>query len=264
MKGLGFKPALMLLLLGSCANPAWVAPEATPPLKPVASVRVLPMPLPTSTVVFEVGTTPNFKLRLQGKWQTLKNQEDFWLQSPVRKATVNLVHSDWVFVGYGLTLPALGWDNYRALDVVGKTVVVLPGSPAINNGAVVDSRTLIMHPVARNFGQWQQKLRNAREHGAAMVLMVHEGSKEDWLKLMEFPNAIVGNVDEFALLAWGWLPEARFKGWLNRTGVNWERLRARAQATDFAGVVLPLQTDLNLQNHWHEIEVPVGGAGGSY
>lgn len=248
----------LFFALYGCANPVWVVPEAAPLHKPVVAPPVV-MPGPDHVAVFEISSTSTFKLHLQGKWQTLKNHEDYVLFSQIKKPAVSLEHSDWVFVGYGLTVPALGWDNYRSLDVVGKTVVMLSGAPHINEGAVVDSRTLILHPVARNLGQWQQKIDNAREHGAAMVLIVQDGPKEEWQRLMTFPNTISAYGEDSSLLAWAWLPQDRFRNWLGRSGVSWDRLKARAQAPDFRGISLPLQTSLDLENHWREVEVSLRG-----
>jgi hypothetical protein len=49
-------------------------------------------------------------------------------QSPEQGRAV--IEAPLVFAGYGLDMPARGFDDYRGLDVAGKIVVVLSGTPA--------------------------------------------------------------------------------------------------------------------------------------
>ena len=39
--------------------------------------------------------------------------------------TVQLDDSDVIFVGYGVVAPEYGWDDYKGVDVKGKTVIML-------------------------------------------------------------------------------------------------------------------------------------------
>ena len=39
--------------------------------------------------------------------------------------------SDIVFVGYGVVAPEYGWDDYKDVDVRGKTILMLAGDPAV-------------------------------------------------------------------------------------------------------------------------------------
>ena len=40
-------------------------------------------------------------------------------------------NSDVVFVGYGVVAPEYGWDDYKGVDVRGKTLVMLVNDPAV-------------------------------------------------------------------------------------------------------------------------------------
>ena len=40
-------------------------------------------------------------------------------------------NSDVVFVGYGVVAPEYGWDDYKDVDVKGKTIVMLINDPAV-------------------------------------------------------------------------------------------------------------------------------------
>ncbi|KAA9131609.1 M28 family peptidase [Marinihelvus fidelis] len=66
-----------------------------------------------------------------------------------------------VFVAYGVDAPALGYSDYTDVDVRGKVVVMLAGTPAALDG-----------DAAGYFGTEQAKLEAAARHGAAGVVFV--------------------------------------------------------------------------------------------
>lgn len=74
-----------------------------------------------------------------------------------------------VFVGHGITAAALHWDNYAGADVAGKVVVVLAGAPKIEGASQKDP--------LRDFGSVRYKLRTAREHKAAAVVLVAQAEE---------------------------------------------------------------------------------------
>ena len=46
-----------------------------------------------------------------------------------RCRAVSLAQSELVFAGYGIVAPEFDWNDYAAIDVRGKTVLVLAGDP---------------------------------------------------------------------------------------------------------------------------------------
>src|SRR5689334_24192216 len=71
---------------------------------------------------------------------------------------------DVVFAGFGITAPEIGWDDYAGLDVRGRLVLVLEGEP--------QRAEAFRRPDAYHYGERSHKVINAREHGAAGVLLV--------------------------------------------------------------------------------------------
>ena len=45
--------------------------------------------------------------------------------------TIEVADSEIVFVGYGIVAPEYGWDDYKGVDVKGKTLLMLINDPAI-------------------------------------------------------------------------------------------------------------------------------------
>ena len=48
---------------------------------------------------------------------------------------VILDKSELVFVGYGVVAPEYNWDDYKGVDVKGKTLVMLVGDPPVPDPA---------------------------------------------------------------------------------------------------------------------------------
>ena len=84
--------------------------------------------------------------------------------------------SDVVFVGYGVQAPEFQWDDFKGLDVKGKTIIVLVNDPPVpdpNDKSALDSRTFGGKAMTY-YGRWTYKYEKAAELGAAAVFIVHE------------------------------------------------------------------------------------------
>ncbi len=165
-----------------------------------------------------------------------------------------------MFVGYGVTVPALGWDSYQNREMHGKTVVMLSGAPAIPDGIQVSSQALLSHPVAPNLGHWRSKFENAERHGAAMAIILHDPKVEgvSYDELSEFQEMVmVAPAGGEAMVAFGWMPEARVAGWLKRAGIRWDTLKRQAGSAHFSPVELPVTSRLQMTNRWRDMEVSV-------
>ena len=71
------------------------------------------------------------------------------------------VEAEVVFVGFGLTAPELGWDDYKGIDVDGKIVATLNGTPQIQG---------------KDFSAYTErtvKLLNAKKQGAAGMILIN-------------------------------------------------------------------------------------------
>src|SRR4051794_32213093 len=61
----------------------------------------------------------------------LKFPDDFVASSARLQNEIKIDKSDLVFVGYGIVAPEFGWDDYKSVDVKGKTILMLIGDPPI-------------------------------------------------------------------------------------------------------------------------------------
>jgi Zn-dependent M28 family amino/carboxypeptidase len=91
-------------------------------------------------------------------------------------AQVRVQSSDLVFVGYGVQAPEYDWDDYKGLDVRGKTVLILVGDPPIpdpTDSTQLDS-TIFRGKAMTYYGRWTYKYEKASELGAAAAIIIHQ------------------------------------------------------------------------------------------
>src|ERR687898_334499 len=82
-------------------------------------------------------------------------------------------NSDIVFVGYVVVAPEYGWDDYKGLDVRGKTIVMLINDPAVpdaNDASKLDDK-IFKGKAMTYYGRWTYKYEIATEKGAAAAII---------------------------------------------------------------------------------------------
>jgi Zn-dependent M28 family amino/carboxypeptidase len=72
-----------------------------------------------------------------------------------------------VFVGYGVTAPEYGWDDYKGVDVKGKVVLVIVGDPPSDDPKFFKGKALTY------YGRWTYKYEQAARMGAVGALIIH-------------------------------------------------------------------------------------------
>ena len=83
--------------------------------------------------------------------------------------TIKVDDSDVVFVGYGVVAPEYGWDDYKGVDVRGKTIVMLVNDPAVpdpDDPSQLDP-AMFKGRAMTYYGRWTYKYEIASEKGAA-------------------------------------------------------------------------------------------------
>ncbi len=95
------------------------------------------------------------------------------------------------FAGYGITAPPLGYDDYAGLDVRGRVVLVMTGEPRER-----DPQGPFRPPEHVHYTELRHKILNAREHGAAGIIVVENPSRAD-----DAPRPIRGTTPAWGLAA---------------------------------------------------------------
>jgi Peptidase family M28/PA domain len=101
-----------------------------------------------------------------GREETLTFRKDFILASDPGRGEIS-VEAPVVFVGFGVTAPDQGYDDYKGLDVKGKIVALIFGAPNFES-------TLKAHYSSRT-----QKAAMAAAHGAVGVILLDDPILEE-------------------------------------------------------------------------------------
>ncbi len=85
-------------------------------------------------------------------------------QSLTPSATLN---APVVFVGYGITAPEFGWNDYAGVDVKGKVILCIVGDPPSDDPKFFGGKALTY------YGRWTYKFEQAARMGAVGALIIH-------------------------------------------------------------------------------------------
>ena len=213
-----------------------------------------------------VGITPDAKVSLTfrngSRQRTLKYPDDFvaWTKRVVEHA--GLSNSELVFVGYGVDAPEFNWDDYKGLDVKGKTLVMLVNDPPVpdpNNPRELDPKTFGGKAMTY-YGRWTYKFEIAAQKGAAGALVVHETEPAG------YPYDVVkGNTGEKFDLATpdknmgrvaveGWITLDQAKQLLAMSGQDFDALKKRAATREFKPVPLGTTASITLHNKLRTVD----------
>jgi hypothetical protein len=119
---------------------------------------------------------PEASIVAGGKTMRMRFPDDYVAVSRRNANDIRVDNSDVVFVGYGVVAPEYGWDDYKGLDVKGKTIVMLVNDPAVpdpNDSTRLDS-AMFKGKAMTYYGRWTYKYEIASDKGAAAAIIVHE------------------------------------------------------------------------------------------
>jgi Zn-dependent M28 family amino/carboxypeptidase len=193
---------------------------------------------------------------------TMKWKDEVVAWSKHVAAGASIDKSDVVFAGYGVEAPEYGWDDFKGLDVKGKTVVVLVNDPAIPdpaNPSKLDPKVFGGNAMTY-YGRWTYKFEQGARKGAAAVLIVHETLPAG------YPFSVVqGNLNEkFDLVAPDKnMSKANIEGWITldaarrlfaMAGQDFDALKKQAISKDFKPVPLGLKASMGIKNKLRTID----------
>ena len=100
----------------------------------------------------------------------LKFRQDMVIWTKREKPVESMEASPMVFVGYGVTAPESGWDDYAGVDMRGKTAIILVNDP----GFATQDASLFRGRAMTYYGRWTYKFEEAARRGATGALIVHQ------------------------------------------------------------------------------------------
>jgi Zn-dependent M28 family amino/carboxypeptidase len=176
--------------------------------------------------------------------------------------TAAIENSELIFAGYGVTAPEFDWNDFKDVDVKGKTILVLVNDPQVPdpaNPSELDPK-LFNGKAMTYYGRWTYKFEEGARRGAAGILIVHETGPAG------YPFSVVqGNLNErFDLVTpdknmgraaiEGWVSLDAAKQILKLAGQDFDALKKQALTREFRPVPLGLQASLGLKNSMRTIQ----------
>ncbi|MBI2408575.1 MAG: M28 family peptidase [Gemmatimonadetes bacterium] len=201
-----------------------------------------------------VTNSPSMTFAKGGARATLKWRDDFVAWTKHVSASAALRNSELVFVGYGVEAPEFGWDDFKGVDLKGKTMVVLVNDPPVADTALFGGARMTY------YGRWTYKYEQGMKHKAAGVLIVHE------TKEAGYPFAVVqGKTAEQFDLATpdknmarsdveGWITLDQAKALFKMAGQDFDALKAKAATKEFAPVPLGVTASVSLTNKLRNVQ----------
>jgi len=194
------------------------------------------------------------QLRISGAGQSLSFafRTDYIGASYRAQPHVAVDNSEIVFVGYGINAPERGWNDYRGLDVRGKTVIILVNDPDWQTPALTgpfNGRAMTY------YGRWTYKFEEAARQGAAAAFIVHDTApasygwnvvENSWSGSQLYMESANGGADQTAVN--GWLTNAAARRLMAAAGQDLDALTRAAQQRGFTAVPLGLRASLAMDN----------------
>jgi len=175
---------------------------------------------------------------------------------------VEVKDSPVVFVGYGVVAPEYHWDDFKGVDVRGKTVVVLVNDPPVpdpHDPTKLDPN-MFKGKAMTYYGRWTYKYEEATAKGAAACLIVHETgpagypfavlsgsiSRENFS--LQTPDGNAGRV-----AVEGWLTLGFATKLFQSAGLDYQALKQAAVRPDFHPVDLKIRASFSIHNRVRQL-----------
>jgi Zn-dependent M28 family amino/carboxypeptidase len=211
-----------------------------------------------------VQPTPSLVYTAAGKPTTLAFPADYVAWSPRTERKVGVANSELVFVGYGVQAPEFKWDDYKGVDLRGKTLVMLINDPPLpdpKRPARLD-KAQFGGAAMSYYGRWSYKYETAARLGAAGALIVHEA------RAAGYPYEVVRNswgrgsyglksgkgetAPGYPAVA-GWLQLDRARELFRAAGQDFDALKKAAMSRDFKPVPLGASASAAVSSAWIEL-----------
>jgi Zn-dependent M28 family amino/carboxypeptidase len=183
-------------------------------------------------------------VRQGGQTLPLRDPEDIYLGTVRPVDRVRIAGAPMVFVGYGVSAPERGWDDFKGVDLHGKVAVILVNDP--------DFEATAGEPVAGKFGgktmtyygRWTYKFEEAARRGAIAALVVHQTDAAGYpWKVVQSPagesyNIVLPAGAQQPVLLQGWIQGSVAADLLKGAGYDYETVKRQVRTAAFKPIDL--------------------------
>src|SRR6059058_3808072 len=210
-----------------------------------------------------ITSAPTASFVVGGQTTTLNYPDDYVASSARLQGQIKVDNSDIVFVGYGIVAPEYGWNDYKDVDVRGKTLLMLINDPPIPDAkdpAKLDDK-MFGGRAMTYYGRWTYKYEIAAQKGAAAAIIIHETEpaaypwqvvRSSWGKEnfeLDNPNK---NMDAISVRSWITLDVA--KKLIADSGQDFDALKKAAITKEFRPVMLNAKANIEIKQQIHSFK----------
>jgi Zn-dependent M28 family amino/carboxypeptidase len=181
---------------------------------------------------------------MRGETIPLRFPEDVYLSTVRPLEHARIADAPMVFVGYGVSAPERGWDDFKGVDLNGKIAIFLVNDPDFEAAAGDPAFGKFGGQAMTYYGRWTYKYEEAARRGAIGALVVHEsaGAGYGWNTVQapggENYNIVLPPGAREPVLLQGWIQRPVTEQLFRRAGLDFETLKRRARTPDFRPVEL--------------------------
>jgi len=201
----------------------------------------------------EITAAPDAALKITTGAESvdLRFRQDMVIWTKREKPEEAMEGSPLVFVGYGVSAPESGWDDYEGVDMRGKTAVILVNDPGFATG----DASLFRGRAMTYYGRWTYKFEEAARRGATGALIVHQTDPAGygWDTVVnswstpQLDNATAdGNAGRVAIE--GWITEAAAGRLFEANGLSFADAVKRANTRGFRAEPMGSTASASLHN----------------
>jgi Zn-dependent M28 family amino/carboxypeptidase len=218
-------------------------------IQKVPLVGITPAPAP---LIFKKGN----------EMKELKWRDDVVAWTKHVADSASLDNSELVFVGYGVVAPEYNWDDYKDVDVKGKTLVMLVNDPPVpdpTKSEELDPKTFGGKAMTY-YGRWTYKYEIAAQKGAAGALIIHETGPAGYpfdvvqQKVTEQFDLVTPDKNMGRVNIEGWISTDQGRALLKMANEDFDALKKQAATRDFKPVALGVTASMTINNKLRTID----------
>ena len=164
---------------------------------------------------------------------------------------IAVANAPMVFVGYGVTAPEAGWNDFKEQDLRGKVAVFLVNDPDFEAVVGDDAKGRFGERRMTYYGRWTYKFEEAARRGAAAALIVHDtgGAGYPWSTVNASNGEnydIVRAKDDPCVPLQGWIEHDAADRLFRQAGLDLAELRVRARSASFRPVDMKMRLSTSM------------------
>jgi Zn-dependent M28 family amino/carboxypeptidase len=192
----------------------------------------------------QLGRATALSIRQGGETLPLQMPDAVYLSTVRETERARIADAPMVFVGYGVSAPERGWDDFKDVDLTGRIAVFLVNDPDFEAAAGEPVAGRFGGPTMTYYGRWTYKFEEAARRGAIGALVIHdtEGAGYGW-NVVQSPggenyNIVLPEGARQPVLLQGWIQRSAAEALFRRAGLDFEAVRRQARTEAFRPVDL--------------------------